>query len=57
MLRYQCKYNVLKNPVEEINTLLVKDNLYCIDELLKVLPQEKRINAMLVKRGDSETFQ
>lgn len=43
---------VLENSIEEIKILLAKDNLYCIDELRKVLPKEKRINAMLVEREE-----
>lgn len=43
---------VLENSVGEIKILLAKDNLYCIDELRKVLTMEKRINAMLVEKEE-----
>jgi len=43
---------VLENSVGEIKILLAKDNVYCIDELRKVLTMEKRINAMLVEKEE-----
>jgi hypothetical protein len=41
---------VLENSADEIKIVLAKENLFCIDELRKVLPKEKRINAMLVEK-------
>jgi hypothetical protein len=43
---------VLENSAEEIKIVLAKENLFCIDELRKVLPKEKRINAMLVEKEE-----
>jgi hypothetical protein len=43
---------VLENTETEIKILLAKENLLCIDELRKVLPKEKRINAMLVDKEE-----
>jgi hypothetical protein len=49
--QYCNKHNliVLENSADEIKIVLAKENLFCIDELIKVLPKEKRINAMLVE--------
>jgi len=44
--------SVLEYSVEEIKILFAEDNLYCIDELRKVLTMEKRINAMLVEKEE-----
>jgi len=44
------KIIVLDNSEEEIKILLAKENVFCIDELSKVLPKGKRINAMLVEQ-------
>ncbi|MEN6509068.1 MAG: hypothetical protein ABFD63_09865 [Smithella sp.] len=46
------KLIVLENTEAEIKILLAKENLLCIDELVKVLPREKRINAMLVEKEE-----
>ena len=43
---------MLENSAEEIKIILAKDNLFCIDELRKVLPKEKRIHAMLVEKEE-----
>jgi hypothetical protein len=43
---------VLENSTAEIKIVLAKENLFCIDELRKVLPKEKRINAMLVEKAE-----
>jgi len=43
---------VLENSDNEIKIVLAKENLFCIDELTKVLPKEKRINAMLVDKEE-----
>ena len=52
--KYCNKHNliVLENSAEEIKILLAKENLFCIDELRKVVPKEKRINAMLVEKEE-----
>jgi hypothetical protein len=46
------KLIVLENTEAEIKILLAKENLLCIDELIKVLPKEKRINAILVEKEE-----
>jgi hypothetical protein len=43
---------VLDSSDEEIKILLAKENVFCIDELSKVLPKGKRINAMLVEKEE-----
>ncbi len=52
--KYCDRHNliVLENSEDEIKIILSKDNLFCIDELRKVLPKEKRINAMLVDKEE-----
>jgi hypothetical protein len=52
--KYCNKHNliVLENSADEIKIVLAKENLFCIDELIKVLPKEKRINAMLVEKEE-----
>jgi hypothetical protein len=52
--KYCDKHNliVLENSADEIKIVLAKENLFCIDELRKVLPKEKRINAMLVEKEE-----
>ena len=52
--QYCNKHNliVLENSADEIKIVLAKENLFCIDELIKVLPKEKRINAMLVEKEE-----
>jgi len=47
---------VLENSAEEMNIVLAKENLYCIDEIRKVLPKEKRINAVLVEKEEILRF-
>jgi hypothetical protein len=47
---------VLENTVEEIKIVLAKEKLHCIDELRKVLPKEKKINAILVEREEILRF-
>ena len=50
-----CNYHgliVLDNTEEEIKILLAKENVLCIDELMKFLPKGKRINAMLVDKEE-----
>ena len=41
--KYCNKHNliVLENSADEIKIVLAKENLFCIDELRKVLPKEK----------------
>jgi hypothetical protein len=43
---------VLNDSTDEIKIVLSKDSLFCIDELTKVLPKNKKILAMLVKREE-----
>ncbi len=52
--KYCDKHNliVFENSEDEIKIVLSKDNLFCIDELRKVMPKEKRINAMLVEKEE-----
>jgi hypothetical protein len=52
--QYCNKHNliVLENSDNEIKIVLAKENLLCIDELSKVLPKEKRINAILVEKEE-----
>jgi hypothetical protein len=52
--QYCNKHNliVLENSADEIKIVLAKENFFCIDELSKVLPKEKRINAMLVEKEE-----
>jgi hypothetical protein len=47
---------VLENSADEIKIVLAKENLSCIDELWKVLPKEKRINAILVEKEEILKF-
>jgi hypothetical protein len=47
---------VLENSAGEINIVLAKENLSCIDELRKVLPKEKKINAILVEKEEILRF-
>jgi hypothetical protein len=56
--RYCMNHNliVLENSADEIKIVLAKENLFCIDELRKVLPKEKRINAMLVEKEEILRF-
>jgi hypothetical protein len=56
--RYCKNHNliVLENSADEIKIILAKENLFCIDELRKVLPKEKRINAMLVEKEEILRF-
>ena len=46
------KLIVLDNSEDEIKILLAKENVLCIDELMKVLPKGKRINAMLIDKDE-----
>jgi hypothetical protein len=41
---------VLENSDDQIKIVLTIESLFCIDKLIKVLPKEKRINAMLVEK-------
>jgi hypothetical protein len=52
--KYCNKHNliVLENSADEIKIVLAKENLFCIDELMKGLPKQKRINAMLVEKEE-----
>jgi hypothetical protein len=47
---------VLENSADEIKIVLAKENLNCIDELRKVLPQEKKIHAILVEKEEILRF-
>ena len=56
--KYFTNHNliVLENSSAEIKIVLAKENLNCIDELRKVLPKEKKINAILVEREEILRF-
>jgi hypothetical protein len=43
---------VLDNTEEEIKILLAKEDVLCIDELMKVLPKGMRIHAVLVDEDE-----
>ncbi len=56
--RYFNNHNliVLENSADEIKIVLAKENLDCIDELRKVLPKEKKINAILLEKEEILRF-
>jgi hypothetical protein len=56
--KYCNKHNliVLENSSDEIKILLAEENLFCIDELMKVLPKKKRIHAMLIEKEEILKF-
>jgi MshEN domain len=41
---------VLEDSSDQITIALAKESLLCLDELRKVLPREKKINAKIVER-------
>jgi hypothetical protein len=43
---------VLENSDDQIKIVLTIESLFCIDKLIKVLPKEKRINAILVEKEE-----
>jgi hypothetical protein len=47
---------VLENSTDEMRIALAKENIYCIDELRKVLPKEKSISAVLVEKEEILRF-
>jgi hypothetical protein len=43
---------VLENSTDQITIALAKESLMCLDELRKVLPREKKINAKIVEKDE-----
>ncbi len=43
---------VLEDSADQITIALAKDSLMCLDEVRKVLPREKNINAKIVEKEE-----